>query len=62
MKAVRQHLTTTVPVARWYLYLMLLALIVDDIADEHWTGLAVLVASFLLATLYYAIRAKRQAA
>jgi hypothetical protein len=40
----RKHLTESVPMPRWWIYLVFLGFALDYIADEDWMGLAVYVA------------------
>jgi hypothetical protein len=45
----RKHLTESVPMPRWWIYLVILGFAIDYIADENWIGLTVYVAVGLAA-------------
>jgi hypothetical protein len=53
----RKHLTQTIPMPRWWIYLVIACFILDDIAEENWTGLAIFVSAaiafYILARLRY---------
>jgi hypothetical protein len=39
----RKHLTQTVPMPRWWIYLVILLFVLIDIDNENWIGLAIFV-------------------
>jgi hypothetical protein len=56
----RNHLTRTTPMPRWWIYLVIACFILDDIAAENWIGLAIFVTAGIAFACFFRLRAKHK--